>query len=222
MSHDESKDSSAPSGAAAPAAHKSKGASSKGAAASAAPDAASGALAGAGGVRRNAKGGVYVDPGELHQAFEFFDVEGKGFITLSDLKKRLGVFYQNLSLREYKFLMNNKSELTESDLLALLQSNELAHYDPVAEAFKIYDPADTGFVDLEVFREILANLGFGDITEQDVQTLIDSADLDGDGRVGLQDFRRMLPSASEIGGGGGGGAAGAAAGGAATAKQGKK
>jgi hypothetical protein len=113
----------------------------------------------AGGVRRNAKGGVFVAPHELHQAFEFFDVEGKGetpagaaaaaataaaalhrgtvadaaqgaalgaqcavtsadgcssrcaalplwpplpfialpcpgFITLGDLKKRLGVFYQ--------------------------------------------------------------------------------------------------------------------------------
>lgn len=32
----------------------------------------------AGGVRRNAKGGVFVAPHELHQAFEFFDVEGKG------------------------------------------------------------------------------------------------------------------------------------------------
>jgi hypothetical protein len=58
---------------------------------------------------------------------------------------------------------------------------------------------DTGFIDLEVFREILANLGFGDITEQDVQTLVEAADADGDGRVSLADFRKMLPSASEAG-----------------------
>lgn len=147
-----------------------------------------------GGVKRNAKGGVHVSQSELHQAFEFFDVDGKGFITLSDLKKRLGVFYQNLSLREYKFLMNNKSELTEADLYALLSQNELTQYDPVAEAFKIYDPNDTGFIDLDVFREILGNLGFGDVTDQDIQTLIDTADMDGDGRVSLADFRRMLPS----------------------------
>ena len=63
---------------------------------------------GSDGVRRNAKGGVYVNPAELKQAFEFFDVEGKGYLTMTDLKKRLGVFYQNLTLREYKFLMNNK------------------------------------------------------------------------------------------------------------------
>lgn len=127
------------------------------------------------------------------------------------------MFYQNLSLREYKFLMNNKQELTEQELYALLANNELTNYDPVAEAFKIYDPNETGYVrereqhthrsrqrerigsacadvpfpscllqiDLEVFREILSNLGFGDITDQDIQTLIDTADIDGDGRVSL-------------------------------------
>lgn len=184
-------------------------------------------------VKRNSKGGIHVSPSELHQAFEFFDVDGKGFITIQDLKKRLGVFYQNLSLREYKFLMNNKQELTEQELYALLANNELTNYDPVAEAFKIYDPNETGYIDLEVFREILSNLGFGDITDQDIQTLIDTADVrsaarhrellagheaahdrfqfltdacsssvlslpqvDGDGRVSLADFRKMLPNSS--------------------------
>jgi len=142
-------------------------------------------------IPRNAKGGVAVNPAEVHQAFQFFDVDNKGYITLQDLKKRLGVFYQNLSLREYKFLMNNQQELSESDLLGLLANNELTNYDPVAEAFKIYDPNETGYIDVDVFREILSNLGFGDITDQDIQTLIDTADVDGDGRVSLNDFRRM-------------------------------
>lgn len=133
------------------------------------------------GIRRNAKGGIYVNPQELKAAFEFFDVDGKGHITMNDLKKRLGVFYQSLSLREYKFLMNNKvllfrkneciyarldihrheltlilthsqQELTESDLYQLLAHNELTNYDPVAEAFKIYDPNETGYIDIDVFR----------------------------------------------------------------------
>jgi Ca2+-binding EF-hand superfamily protein len=61
-------------------------------------------------------------------------------------------------------------------------------------------------MDLNVFKEILSQLGFGDITDQDVQTLIDTADMDGDGRVSLNDFRRMLPSSNQ-----GGAAASAAA-----------
>ncbi len=154
-------------------------------------------------IKRNAKGGILVNPSELHQAFEFFDVDNKGYITIQDLKKRLGVFYQNLSLREYKFLMNNKSELTEHELYQILAQNELNNYDPVLEAFKIYDPNETGYIDLEVFKEILMNLGFSDITEQDIQTLIDTADMDGDGKVSLADFRRMLPSGGVAGSGSG-------------------
>ena len=87
-------------------------------------------------VRKNARGGVYVDPNEVKQAFEFFDVDsmhaptvfvyiyicvcvraildvlfhvtGRGVINMKDLERRLKVFYPNLSTREYKFLMNNK------------------------------------------------------------------------------------------------------------------
>jgi Ca2+-binding EF-hand superfamily protein len=117
------------------------------------------------------------------------------------------VFYLNLSLRDYIFLMNNKHELTEAELYQLLAHNvcfdqsprtsranppktqELMNYDPVAEAFKIYDPNDTGFIDLDVFREILGNLGFGDITDQDIKTLIDTADVDG-----LECFLSHLPT----------------------------
>lgn len=145
-------------------------------------------------IRRNAKGGIHVNPQELKQAFEFFDTDNKGFITIQDLKKRLGVFYDNLSLREYKFLMNNKQELTEQDLYYLLAHNELTNYDPVEEAFKIYDPRGEGFIDEAVFKSILVKLGFGSISDQDVQTLIETADIDKDGRVSLLDFRKMLPT----------------------------
>ena len=46
-----------------------------------------------GGVKRNAKGGVHVSQTELHQAFEFFDVDGKGqrHAQLATLAIRHGV-----------------------------------------------------------------------------------------------------------------------------------
>ena len=42
---------------------------------------------------------------------------------------------------------------------ALLANNELGNYDPVKEAFKVYDPQGTGFVDHETLRSIFENLG---------------------------------------------------------------
>ncbi len=115
-------------------------------------------------IKRNEHGGIAVDEAELKAAFEFFDVSGSGKITLSDLKNRLGAFYKNVPLREYKFLMNNQSELTLDDLRSLLENNEIKNFDPVAEAFRVYDPSDTGYVDTSVLRGIFEKLGFGTIT----------------------------------------------------------
>mmetsp|Transcript_3598 Transcript_3598/g.10917 ORF Transcript_3598/g.10917 Transcript_3598/m.10917 type:complete len:119 (-) Transcript_3598:326-682(-) len=67
-------------------------------------------------VPRNSKGGVLVTDEELRAAFDFFDVENSGTITLANLRKRLGVFYKNMPAKEYRFLMNNKNEMTLEDL----------------------------------------------------------------------------------------------------------
>ena len=38
---------------------------------------------------------------------------------------------------EYRFLMNNKNEITFEDLRELLMDNEVKNFDPVVEAFKV-------------------------------------------------------------------------------------
>jgi calmodulin len=114
---------------------------------------------------------------------------------------------------DFRFLMNNKPELTEQDLRDLLLDNEVVklslealfpqififsnhaqvvNFDPVAEAFKCYDPQGTGFVDLETLRAMFSNLGFGEITDDDLLMLLETGDGDGDGRISLSDFRTMV------------------------------
>mmetsp|Transcript_16775 Transcript_16775/g.39548 ORF Transcript_16775/g.39548 Transcript_16775/m.39548 type:complete len:160 (+) Transcript_16775:59-538(+) len=131
-------------------------------------------------MRRNSK---------LHSTF--FDVGKKGVLTPADLKARLSVFYKNLPAREYKFLIS-EPEFTYKTLHKLLMNNELTNFDPVREAFKVYDPHETGFVDIEVLKAIFSNLGFGDVTNEDVQVLVETADVDGDGKISLEDFRHMI------------------------------
>lgn len=143
-------------------------------------------------VKKNDKGGVLVTEEELKAAFEFFDVDGHGKITLSALRKRLGVFYKNMPAKEYRFLMNNKNEMTYDELRDLLIDNEVKNFDPVAEAFKVYDPEGSGYVDTEVLRVIFESLGFGEITDDDLAILVETGDVDGDGRISLTDFRHML------------------------------
>jgi Ca2+-binding EF-hand superfamily protein len=114
-----------------------------------------------------------------------------GVLTATDLKARLSIFYKNLPAREYKFLIS-EPEFTYKTLYRLLANNELTDYDPVAEAFKVYDPHETGFVDTDTLKSIFSNLGFGEITAEDLKILIETADVDGDGRISLEDFRNML------------------------------
>ena len=79
---------------------------------------------------------------EIKSAFAFLDVDKSGQVTLANLKKRLGVFFPDMTPKEFKFLMNNRKELTIEDLNELLVENEIsdADFDPVAEAFKVLIP----------------------------------------------------------------------------------
>ena len=76
---------------------------------------------------------------EIKSAFAFLDVDKSGLVSLANLKKRLGIFFPDMTPKEFKFLMNNRKELTIEDLGELLAENEIsdADFDPVAEAFKV-------------------------------------------------------------------------------------
>ena len=96
-----------------------------------------------------------------------------------------------------------------SHLRELLKDNEITNFDPLAEAFKAYDPQGTGYVDTDVLRNVFQNLGggcqfasewiddffptgFGEITDEDLQILVETGDVDGDGKISLDDFRGMI------------------------------
>mmetsp|Transcript_82859 Transcript_82859/g.173490 ORF Transcript_82859/g.173490 Transcript_82859/m.173490 type:complete len:172 (-) Transcript_82859:96-611(-) len=142
---------------------------------------------------RNDKGGLLITQEELKVAWDFFDTNGKNKLTSSDVKKRLQTFYKDISTREVKFLLNNQPEITFEELYALLKDNQLTNFDPVKEAFKVYDPHNTGFVDMDMIRTFFKDLGYGDISDEDAKIILETADSDKDGRIGLDDFRKMVP-----------------------------
>lgn len=143
-------------------------------------------------IPKNEHGGVYVAEAEIQAAFDILDADKNGFITLSNLRKRLGVFFPDMTPKEYRFLMNNQKEMTFEDLHELLASNTIENFDPVAEAFKLYDPDNAGFIKPKKLKEIFEVYGLGDVPDDDVEILGRAADVDGDGKISLADFRLML------------------------------
>jgi Ca2+-binding EF-hand superfamily protein len=122
-------------------------------------------------VKKNSKGGVLVTYEELQAAFHILDLDKSGAITLPNLKKRLGVFYPDLTAKEYRFLMNNKKEMTVEDLSELLVDNEVTNFDPIAEAFKAYDTKNLGYISDEKLREVFISYGFGELSDEEMDIL---------------------------------------------------
>lgn len=129
---------------------------------------------------------------EIQEAFDFFDVFGRKRLSAKDLKMRMNTFYPNLDAREYKFLMGGEGSLTIDSLFEIMESNTLQNFDPLLEAFKVFDPNGTGFIDEGTLRRIMRQTGHGEIDDEDMQVLLSVADVDRDGRISLEDFANMI------------------------------
>ena len=144
-------------------------------------------------LHRNPQGGIYVHEKDIETLFRFIDSNNYGRITMQDLKKKVSLFAKEMTNRDFKFLMAGKNDIELKELYDILKYNELEDFDPIAEAFKFYDPDNTGFVDEKRLKEIFSMLGYEDLTSGDYSILIECADADLDGKISLEDFRKLIP-----------------------------
>lgn len=95
-------------------------------------------------------------------------------------------------------MMNNKKELSLEDLHEMIDGNDISNFDPVEEAFKLYDVENAGFIPKGRLADIFQAYGFDEMSNEDINTLVKAADIDGDGKVTLKDFRHMMGSIEEV------------------------
>lgn len=150
-------------------------------------------------VKKNAKGGVLITPEEIQMAFQLLDIDKTGQISLQNLKRRLGVLFPELSIKDYRcsvtlcagmsvlfiyfllcpflpfilrFLMNNKKDLSMDDLKDLLLDNEITNFDPVAEAYRVFDSQGEGALSGDKLRQAFAAYGMGELSDEELDILI--------------------------------------------------
>ena len=156
---------------------------------------------------------------ELQTAFAFFDRHNRGYITPEDLKARLAPLYPQLTDKDFQTMTQNKQQFTAADLTQLLTIDTQPHNsadaphkhttttkqqqqsaasttttqsDVLLEAFQLFDPHNRGYVDTEHLTAVLVGLGVTEVTRGDVQLLVEQNDRDKDGKIGLNDFKRMM------------------------------
>ena len=135
---------------------------------------------------------------EFREAFDIFDYDGDGCITIKELGIVMRSLGQNISekeliemiieldengdgvieFKEFLFLMTRKMKkaLTENEFL---------------EAFKDFDKDGNGLISSHEFRIVMTRLGHN-LSEEQIEEMIREADEDYDGFINYEEFSKML------------------------------
>ena len=72
--------------------------------------------------------------------------------------------------------------------------------DDVVHAFRVFDRDGDGLISAEELKLTMNNLG-EPLTDYEVRSMIEAADLDGDGRINFDEFARLMQQGVFEGGG---------------------
>ena len=135
-------------------------------------------------------------------AFNLFDKDGDGFINTNELASVLRSLGQNHTKAELQKII---SELDSGDgngsidfpefltMMAHKMKENNNHKDEIHEIFKVFDMEDNGFISVAELSHVMTSLG-EELTEEEVKEMIKEADIDGDGQVSYEDFKKFYLS----------------------------
>ncbi|XP_057498165.1 calmodulin-like protein 3 [Actinidia eriantha] len=138
---------------------------------------------------------------ELRRVFQMFDKNGDGRITkkeLNDSLQNMGIFIPDSELTQMikKIDVNGDGCVDINEFEALYQTimAEKDEGEDMREAFNVFDQNGDGFITVEELRSVLATLGLKHCraSVEDCGRMIMKVDVDGDGRVNFDEFKRMM------------------------------
>merc|ERR1712048_1145872 len=119
---------------------------------------------------------------EIREAFDLFDTDGSGTIDAKELRVAMRALGFEPKKEEIKKMMTAK--MSEKD------SRE-----EIRKAFRLFDDDETGFITLKNLRRVAKEIG-ENMTDEELQEMIEEADRDGDGQVSEEEFLRMMKKTS--------------------------
>lgn len=165
----------------------------------------------------------------LKEAFSLFDADHDGEITVHELGRVMRNHGLNPTDDELKDMIrnvdkNSNGAIDFNEFIEMMVRRDAKVEEDVMHAFRVFDRDGDGYISVEELRLTMNNLG-EPLTDHEVRSMIEEADLDGDGRINFQEFARLMqtqqqqqqhrsgsmstpPSSSSSAGGGGGGGVG--------------
>merc|ERR1712212_363575 len=141
---------------------------------------------------------------EIREAFDLFDSDGAGTINIKELKVALRALGFEPKKEELKALIQEvdadaNGAIDFNDFMKIMSQkmHEREPKDEIMKAFKLFDDDQTGKVSFKNLKSIAKQLG-ENLTDEELQEMIDEADMDGDGEVSEAEFFRMMKKNGDI------------------------
>ncbi|XP_072191375.1 uncharacterized protein [Excalfactoria chinensis] len=135
---------------------------------------------------------------QLREAFDVFDPDGSGLMDVKDLKISMRALGCEVRKAEMKRIISEVDEdgsgkiNFESFLRVMTQKMaEPFSKEEILKGFKLFDYDGTGKISFEKLKLVATEVQ-EDITDKELQEMIDEADVDGDGEVDPEEFARIL------------------------------
>eukprot|EP01135_Chromosphaera_perkinsii_P010044 Nk52_evm79s1992 gene=Nk52_evmTU79s1992 len=137
---------------------------------------------------------------EIKEAFELFDTDKDGFIDYHELKVAMRALGFDVKKADVLKVMREHDredtgrigfqEFFDAMVERILQRNPM---DEIIKAFKLFDDDDSGKINLRNMRRVARELG-ENMTDEELQAMIDEFDKDGDGEINEEEFVAIMTS----------------------------
>ena len=135
---------------------------------------------------------------EIKEAFDLFDTDGSGSIDAKELKVAMRALGFEPKKEEIKKMISDldtegNGVIDYNDFLDLM-TVKMAERDPMEEmmkAFRLFDEDDTGKISFKNLKRVAKELG-ENMSDEEIQEMIDEADRDGDGEISDEEFFRIM------------------------------
>ncbi len=135
---------------------------------------------------------------EYREAFQLFDKNGDGTITVIELGTVMRNLGNNPTDAELQDMINEVDadgngtlEFDEFCNLMARQMKETNQEEELKQRFKLFDKDGNGLIDREELRDVMQQLG-EKLSEEDIEEMIQDADKNGDGMIDYQEFVKYM------------------------------
>ncbi|KAK0086378.1 hypothetical protein PV325_003310 [Microctonus aethiopoides] len=135
---------------------------------------------------------------DVKEAFDLFDTNGTGVISTNELKVAFRALGFEPKKDELKKIISDidpdKTGIISFEEFLNLMTTKMREKDSkeeVLKAFRLFDDDDTGKITFKNLKRVAKELG-ENMTDEELQEMIDEADNDGDGEISEAEFFRIM------------------------------